>query len=406
MEAERERQRLAQEEADRQRQRLADEEAERERQRLVEEEAERERQRLAEEAEQERQRLLDEEEAERERVRLEEEQIRIQREKDEEEERARKAREKEQERQWKLEHAERKTELAAAASEVKRAASVVSAAGSRMSKVDKDKDLPPPPGAAIEEPVVRSQLLPLVRASDISWRPEGIGAGGRSEVGRSVVGQEKDQEDAAEEEEEDANEPEGPSCSTRRPCLCLCWSPDATEVSQEVEKRLRKALSLRAQKAELDHQLQALQAKPDAGADEIKAAERVVRKYEKKIRRLYEDCQAQSFFYPSAEAASAILLQGISPELARDHINEALLWHLTPEARSLSFTVSLPLKSTKTSGPDKAMRTASLSYMEKELKLTRTVNRSSKRLHTIAVESNRWDEWIATLRRASTSADS
>ncbi|EAU91165.2 hypothetical protein CC1G_03333 [Coprinopsis cinerea okayama7 len=438
--------------------------AEAERKRLEEEEAERERQRIAAE-----------EAAEEERRRQEEERLR-----EEEEERKRKAQEEEQERRWKLEMEERerllaeeaekkrKEEEAAAAEEEKKRLEAEAAAEEEKRKAEeaakaekaaasekgstlsfnRNKELPPivdadadnqPPSVfgsgldvnkfdkgpydAFDDPFSQPNdgdvpTTPTQETTNLA----GIGAGGRSDLGRarSEVQQREaspapvitvdpgsanasmnaDADADAEGEAEGEGNDQDALGADGDDLASVSVATSATAVSADIEKRMQKTFSLRAQKTDVERRLEEIKAK-NAPEDVVKATERVLRKYEKKLRRYYEDCQQHSFYY--SHAPTDLLLMKMSPEVARDHINETLLWHIVPDRQSFAFRITLPPTNNKAG---KALKAAILRHLEDELNIKPVTDRANGRVVHVTIDENEFDEWVAEHRRAATAGES
>ncbi|KAF5338490.1 hypothetical protein D9611_013246 [Ephemerocybe angulata] len=174
-----------------------------------------------------------------------------------------------------------------------------------------------------------------------------------------------------------------------------------TEVSLDVKSRLEKTISRRAQKIELEDRVAVLQADPQTDPVTIQSAEKVLRKYQKKIQRLYDDSTRLSMFWETP-ANNFMLKIATIPEV-EERVRDALLFHLTPDCKSFNFTITIP------SGKGPAVtriKNAVVALLRDQLNIEPAAkDPNNGKILTLEMDEKDFPLWILDFRQRSTRGD-
>ncbi|KAF6763255.1 hypothetical protein DFP72DRAFT_875180 [Ephemerocybe angulata] len=156
-----------------------------------------------------------------------------------------------------------------------------------------------------------------------------------------------------------------------------------TEVSLDVKSRLEKTISRRAQKIELEDRVA------------------VLRKYQKKIQRLYDDSTRLSMFWETP-AKNFMLKIATIPEV-EERVRDALLFHLTPDCKSFNFTITIP------SGKGPAVtriKNAVVALLRDQLNIEPAAkDPNNGKILTLEMDEKDFPLWILDFRQRSTRGD-
>ncbi|TEB37249.1 hypothetical protein FA13DRAFT_1809809 [Coprinellus micaceus] len=173
-----------------------------------------------------------------------------------------------------------------------------------------------------------------------------------------------------------------------------------TEVGVDIEKRLLKSILRRAQKIELQDQMNVLKANPETDPAVLARTDKVLGKYQKKIQKLYDDSTEMATYWHRAEDSYTLKVMPI-PE-ALDRTREALLWHLTPDAKSFKFMLTLP------AGKGKAvqrLKESVLTMLRDDLNIEPIPDPNNGKILTVEITPSEFEEWAIDFHQRSARND-